>query len=136
MEKYDRAKEYEAAFSPVSDKIVGESTASVCRSMYASNVHSIITPGGSHIRHPVFSIISIQTRDPTLEFFARRGVFLHYQGIVTRNHVIARIRQLVGAAVTLQNVAGVEHDRVGDATLNIGVEMRCVGSQHHPAAPR
>src|SRR5450755_1982000 len=64
---------------------------------------------------------------------SHRGISRQYQGIVPRNHVLRRTRQRLDGSEGIEIGRDIVDYRKWPPLLPIGVEVRRVRRQHHPA---
>src|SRR5712692_1504573 len=74
----------------------------------------------------------IQAHRDSLEFGLCRRVALHDQRIVARHDELGRIRELAQAPVAFDHLADVVDDGERPISVQVGVQVRRVGSEHDP----
>src|SRR5579883_434468 len=139
-EKAETASASAATLKWVSRSIIGESTASTWRSTYDSQEHSMMATEATHMRQPgasswrVSATGLIKARHPAFQLRTGSRIALEDLRIVSRNHMVARTRQIVRAAVAFQGFGYAVQHGERPALLHVGVKVRGVGGQHHVAA--
>src|SRR5690349_8652028 len=79
--------------------------------------------------------IHIEPGDPSLEPRPGGGIACKNQRVVAGHHVAGRARELLERRVALDDLTDIVGDRKHAAAVDMGVEMRRIGREHHVAAP-